>query len=95
MSVASIALVFAQFDLIMIRLVVDLLVNQYTIRRYLKHKSHDAVRYHDEFFNEEETHTETDTLQTDATRDVPRPTEPPSEAAGVNLKSFGHSGSLV
>jgi hypothetical protein len=52
MSVASIALVFAQFDLIMIRLVVDLLVNQYTIRRFLSNKSHDPFRYHNEFLNE-------------------------------------------
>jgi hypothetical protein len=54
MSVASIALVFAQFDLIMIRLVVDLFVNQYTIRRFLLKKSHDPFRYHNEFLNEEE-----------------------------------------
>ena len=55
MSVASIALVFAQFDLIMIRLVVDLFVNQYTIRRFLINKSHDPYRYHTEFLNEDET----------------------------------------
>jgi hypothetical protein len=55
MSVASIALVFAQFDLIMIRLVVDLFVNQYTIRRFLANKSHDPHRYHTEFLNEDET----------------------------------------
>ena len=55
MSVASIALVFAQFDLIMIRLVVDLFVNQYTIRRFLSNKSHDPHRYHTEFLNEDET----------------------------------------
>jgi hypothetical protein len=55
MSVASIALVFAQFDLIMIRLVVDLFVNQYTIRRFLANKSHDPYRYHTEFLNEDET----------------------------------------
>jgi hypothetical protein len=55
MSVASIALVFAQFDLIMIRLVVDLFVNQYTIRRFLAHKTHDPYRYHNEFLNEDET----------------------------------------
>ena len=55
MSVASIALVFAQFDLIMIRLVVDLFVNQYTIRRFLSNKSHDPYRYHTEFLNEDET----------------------------------------
>jgi hypothetical protein len=54
MSVASIALVFAQFDLIMIRLVVDLFVNQYTIRRFLSNKSHDPFRYHNEFLNEDE-----------------------------------------
>jgi len=57
MSVASIALVFAQFDLIMIRLVVDLFVNQYTIRRFLSNKSHDPYRYHTEFLNEDETDT--------------------------------------
>ncbi|KAJ1466280.1 hypothetical protein T484DRAFT_1756764 [Baffinella frigidus] len=55
MSVASIALVFAQFDLIMIRLVVDLMVNQYTIRRFLANKSHDPYRYHTEFLNEDDT----------------------------------------
>ncbi|KAJ1470494.1 hypothetical protein T484DRAFT_1753846 [Baffinella frigidus] len=55
MSVASIALVFAQFDLIMIRLIVDLFVNQYTIRRFLTHKSHDPYRYHTEFLNDDET----------------------------------------
>ena len=55
MSVASIALVFAQFDLIMIRLIVDLFVNQYTIRRFLLKKSHDPYRYHNEFLNEDES----------------------------------------
>ncbi|KAJ1467710.1 hypothetical protein T484DRAFT_1857891 [Baffinella frigidus] len=55
MSVASIALVFAQFDLIMIRLVVDLFVNQYTIRRFLANKTHDPYRYHTEYLNEDET----------------------------------------
>jgi hypothetical protein len=55
MSVASIALVFAQFDLIMIRLVVDLFVNQYTIRRFLLQKSHDPFRYHNEFMGEDES----------------------------------------
>lgn len=54
MSVASIALVFAQFDLIMIRLVVDLFVNQYTIRRFLLKKSHDPFRYHNEFAEDDE-----------------------------------------
>jgi hypothetical protein len=55
MSVASIALVFAQFDLILIRLVVDLIVNQYTIKRFLVNKTHDPYRYHTEFLNEEDT----------------------------------------
>jgi hypothetical protein len=55
MSVASIALVFAQFDLIMIRLVVDLFVNQYTIRRFLIKKSHDPFRYHNEFAEADES----------------------------------------
>ena len=55
MSVASIALVFAQFDLIMIRLVVDLFVNQCTIRHFLANKSHDPYRYHHEFLNETES----------------------------------------
>ncbi|KAJ1465982.1 hypothetical protein T484DRAFT_1757017 [Baffinella frigidus] len=53
MSVASIALVFAQFDLILIRLVVDLLVNQYTIRRFLINKAYDPLKYRTEFLNEE------------------------------------------
>ena len=57
MSVASIALVFAQFDLIMVRLVVDLFVNQYTMRRFLTNKSHDPHRYHTEYLNEDETDT--------------------------------------
>jgi hypothetical protein len=57
MGVASIALVFAQFDLIMVRLVVDLFVNQYTMRRFLTNKSHDPFRYHNEFLNEDETDT--------------------------------------
>jgi hypothetical protein len=57
MSVTSIALVFAQFDLIMIRLVVDLFVNQYTIRRFLLNKSHDHYRYYNEFLNDSETET--------------------------------------
>jgi hypothetical protein len=55
MSVASIALVFAQFDLIMVRLVVDLFVNQYTIRRFLQNKTHDPHRYHTEFLNEDDS----------------------------------------
>jgi hypothetical protein len=55
MSVASIALVFAQFDLIMIRLVVDMFVNQYTIRRFLLKKSHDPFRYHNEFAEADES----------------------------------------
>jgi len=54
MSVASIALVFAQFDLIMVRLVVDLFVNQYTMRRFLTNKSHDPFRYHNDYLNEDE-----------------------------------------
>jgi hypothetical protein len=41
----------------MIRLVVDLFVNQYTIRRFLSNKSHDPYRYHTEFLNEDETDT--------------------------------------
>jgi hypothetical protein len=57
MSVASIALVFAQFDLIMVRLVVDLFVNQYTMRRFLTNKAHDPFRYHNEFLNEDEMDT--------------------------------------
>ena len=65
MSVASIALVFAQFDLIMIRLVVDLIVNQYTIRRYLRHKQHDPHRYQQEFFNEDETESLGNSTQSD------------------------------
>jgi len=72
MSVASIALVFAQFDLIMVRLIVDLLVNQYTIRRYLKHKSHDFNRYHQEFFNEDEI----DILDNPSDQPDPIQTEP-------------------
>ena len=60
MSVASIALVFAQFDLIMIRLIVDLFVNQYTIRRFLSNKTHDPYRYHSEFLNEDELDILTD-----------------------------------
>jgi len=55
MSVAAIALVFAQFDLILIRLIVDLFVNQYTIRRFLINKTHDPYRYHTEFLNETES----------------------------------------
>jgi hypothetical protein len=56
MSVASISLIFAQFDLILIRLVVDLCVNNYTVTRYMKFKVHDPDRYHQEFFffNEDE-----------------------------------------
>jgi hypothetical protein len=57
MSVASIALVFAQFDLIMVRLVVDLFVNQYTMRRFLTNKSHDPFRYHNDYLNEDEMDT--------------------------------------
>ena len=57
MSVASIALVFAQFDLIMVRLVVDLFVNQYTMGRFLTNKSHDPFRYHNDYLNEDETDT--------------------------------------
>jgi len=57
MSVASIALVFAQFDLIMVRLVVDLFVNQYTMRRFLTNKSHDPFRYHNDYLNEDESDT--------------------------------------
>jgi hypothetical protein len=54
MTVASIALVFAQFDLIIYRLIVDLFVNQYTMRRFLTNKTHDPFRYHTEFLNDEE-----------------------------------------
>jgi len=54
MTVASIALVFAQFDLIVYRLIIDLFVNQYTMRRFLSNKTHDPFRYHTEFLNEEE-----------------------------------------
>lgn len=53
MTVASIALVFAQFDLIIYRLIIDLFVNQYTMRRFLTNKTHDPLRYHTEFLNEE------------------------------------------
>lgn len=79
MSVASIALVFAQFDLIMIRLVVDLFVNQYTIRRFLTNKSHDPYRYHTEFLNEDET----DELQANAEGSFSGPTN----SAGVMDRS--------
>ena len=51
---------FAQFDLIMIRLIVDLFVNQYTIRRFLSNKTHDPYRYHSEFLNEDELDILTD-----------------------------------
>lgn len=71
MSVASIALVFAQFDLIMIRLLVDLFVNQYTIRRFLAKKTHDPYRYHREYLNEDET----DVLTEDTVKEVTAKTD--------------------
>ena len=45
MSVASISLVFSQFDLLAVRLIVDLLVSQYTTMRFLRNKTHSAEEY--------------------------------------------------
>jgi hypothetical protein len=54
MSVASISLFFSQFDLILLRLVIDLLVNNYTVTRYMRHKIYDPERYNREFFQQDE-----------------------------------------
>lgn len=45
MSIASIALVFSQFDLLAVRTFIDLVVNQYTTNRFLRNKVHSAERY--------------------------------------------------
>jgi hypothetical protein len=45
MSIASISLVFSQFDLLAVRLIVDLVVNQYTTMRFLRNKTHSAAEY--------------------------------------------------
>ena len=51
MSIASISLVFSQFDLLAVRLIVDLIVNQYTTMRFLRNKTHSAEEYN-RFFEE-------------------------------------------
>jgi hypothetical protein len=45
MSIASISLVFSQFDLLAVRLLVDLMVNQYTTSRFLQNKTHSPSEY--------------------------------------------------
>lgn len=45
MSIASIALVFSQFDILFVRIVVDISVNQYTTTRFLRNKTHNTARY--------------------------------------------------
>jgi hypothetical protein len=45
MSIASISLVFSQFDLLTVRLLVDLIVNQYTTTRFLQNKTHSTADY--------------------------------------------------
>ena len=51
MGIASISLVFSQFDLLAVRLIVDLLVSQYTTMRFLRNKTHSAEEYN-RFFEE-------------------------------------------
>jgi hypothetical protein len=94
MSVASIALVFAQFDLIMIRLIVDLFVNQYTIRRFLANKTHDPYRYHSEFLNEDETDILTDNTSVgDTTKNnSPRQTTKKEKPHGVFRQGMHNHG---
>jgi hypothetical protein len=55
MSIASIALVFSQFDLIFFRILVDLLVNQYTTTRFLENKTHNVTLYNTWFEDIEHT----------------------------------------
>jgi hypothetical protein len=45
MSIASIALVFSQFDLLIVRMIVDLIVNQYTTTRFLRNKVYNTGKY--------------------------------------------------
>jgi hypothetical protein len=45
MSIASIALVFSQFDLLIVRMLVDLVVNQYTTNRFLRNKVYNTGKY--------------------------------------------------
>jgi hypothetical protein len=54
MSVASVSLFFSQFDLILVRLIVDLIVNYYTLNRYMRNKCFDPDKYKQEFFQEDE-----------------------------------------
>jgi hypothetical protein len=54
MGVASIALAFSQVDLIFIRLAVDLVVNQYTMNRFLRNKTYDPVSYKRKYYDEDE-----------------------------------------
>lgn len=52
MGVAAVALVFSQFDLILVRAVVDLVVNWYTLNRFMRNKEHDPHRFA-QYFDEE------------------------------------------
>jgi hypothetical protein len=59
MSIASISLVFSQFDLLAVRLLVDLMVNQYTTTRFLQNKTHSAAAYNRWFEDATDGDTET------------------------------------
>ena len=52
MSVAAVALVFSQFDLILVRALIDLLVNYFTLTRFMKNKSYDPHKFN-RFFEQE------------------------------------------
>jgi hypothetical protein len=51
MGILSISLVFSQFDLLAVRLIVDLIVSQYTTMRFLRNKTHSAEEYNRFFEN--------------------------------------------
>jgi hypothetical protein len=52
MGIASVALVFSQFDLILVRAVVDLLVNFFTMNRFMRNKEYDPSGF-SQYFEQE------------------------------------------
>jgi hypothetical protein len=58
MGILSISLVFSQFDLLAVRLIVDLIVSQYTTMRFLRNKTHSAEEYNRFFENTAEDDVE-------------------------------------
>lgn len=53
MSLASINLAFSQMDMILLRLVVDLSVNFYTMHRFMKNKRYDPDAFHKKYYEEQ------------------------------------------